>query len=176
MTVHETQLVGREEGLEGLLRVVQDIDEARPVGARLGEDGPDVRAAIQQGELDAHPYDASLRRIVTLGKGAADDGDLPLLHGVCFAGVHDERQEVALVVEQVHRLLVSAPEAIVRLHEDVPFELLPVRERDGNPATELLDSVLAHPPSVGTNPAIFKREFAVTRGWLARPPRVTFRA
>ena len=158
MTVHEAQLVGREEGVEGLLRVVQDVDEPRAVGTRLGEDGTDVRAAIEQGELHAHPYDAPLRCIVTLGEGAADDGDLPLLHGVGFPGVHDERQEVALVVEQVHGLLVSAPESIVRLDEDVPFEPTAVRERDLDSAPELLDSVLAHPPSVGTKRAIFKHE------------------
>lgn len=176
MTVHEAQLVGREEGVKGLLRVVQDVDEARPVGTRLGKDGTDVRAAIQQGEFDAHPYDAALGCIVTIGQLAADDGDLPLLHGVGFPGVHDEGEEVALVVEQVHGLLVAAPESIVRLDEDVSFEPPAVRERDGDAAPELLDSVLAHPPSVGTNTAIFKREFAVTRGWLVRPRRVTFRA
>ena len=176
MTVHEAQLLGREQGMEGLLRVVQDVDEARPVGPRLGEDGTDMRAAVQQGELDAHPYDAALGSIVTIGQLAADDGDLPLLHGVGFPGVHDEGEEVALVVEQVHGLLVSAPESIVRLDEDVPFELPAVREGDGDPAPELLDSVLAHSPSVGTDTAIFKREFAVTNGWLVRPPRVTFRA
>ena len=158
MTVHEAQLVGREERVEGLLRVVQDVDEPRAVGTRLREDGTDVRAAIEQGELDAHPYDAPLGCIVTLGQGAADDGDLPLLHGVGFPGVHDEREEVALVVEQVHRLLVAAPESIVGLDEDVPVEPPAVRERDLDSAPELLDSILAHPPSVGTSPANFKRE------------------
>src|SRR5690242_5697392 len=167
VTVDESQLVRREQRVKGLQPIIEDVDQPRAIGARFGEDGADMRAAVEEGELDPHAYDASLDGIVTIGNGAADDRDLLLLHEVGFAGVHDEGQEQALVVEQVLGRLGSVTESIVGLDEDVALEPVAVHERDCDTASDLLDAVLAHPPSVGTDAAIFKHDFRCC-AWVAR--------
>ena len=167
VTVDESQLVRREQRVEGLQPIIEDVDQSRTVDARFGEDGADMRTAVEQGELDPHAYDASFDGIVTIGHGAADDGDLLLLHEVGFTGVHDERQEQAPVVEQVLWRLGPVTKSIVGLDEDVSLEAPAVDERDCDTASDLLDAVLAHPPSVGTNAAIFKHDFRCC-AWVAR--------
>ena len=167
MTVDEPELVRREQRVEGLKPVVEDVDQPRAIGSRLGEDGTDVGAAVEESELDPHSYDASLHGIVTIGHRAGDDGDLLLLHEVGLSRVHDERQEETLVVEQVQRRFGPVAKAIVGLDEDVSLEPAAVDERDCDTASDLLDAVLAHPPSVGTNAAIFKHDFGCC-AWVAR--------
>jgi len=113
VTVDVSQLVSREQRIEGLHAVVQDVDEARAIRTRFREDAADVRTAVEQRELDPHANDAALGGIVTIGERAADDGDLLLLHQVGLSVVDDEGKEETFVVEQVDRFLVPVAEPAV---------------------------------------------------------------
>ena len=156
-TVDEAQLVRREQRVEAAADASFRMSISRVRSARTsGKMDPTCALPSRSVSSTRMPTTPRSDGIVTIGRAQQTTAICDFCTQVGLAGVDDERQEEALVVEQVQRLLVPVAKAVVRLHEDVSVEPAAVRERDCDTASDLLDAVLAHPPSVGTGAVIFK--------------------